>query len=50
MPFNYQLDEIEDPLYKLNPTTPRALAISNAVAKVLGIDVSAELSRVTASN
>jgi hypothetical protein len=50
MPFNYQLAEIEDPLSKVNLATPATLAISNAVAAVLGIDAAGEFSRAVADN
>ena len=50
MPFNYQLAEIEDPSSRLHHASQPILAISNAVAAVLGIDAGEEFSRAIASN
>lgn len=50
MPFNYQVKDLADPDSKVHQRTPEVLAISNAVAKVSGVDVGPELARITASN
>jgi hypothetical protein len=50
MPFNYQVTDMGDPRSKVHQTTPEVLAISNAVAKVSGINIGPELARITSSN
>jgi hypothetical protein len=50
MPFNYQLTDLANPQSKVHQTTPEVLAISNAIAKISGIDVGPELARISTSN
>jgi hypothetical protein len=50
MPFNYQVTDLADPSSKVHQTTPEILAISNAIAKVSGVNIGPELERITSSN
>jgi hypothetical protein len=50
MPFNYQVADMANPQSNVHQTTPEVLAISNAVAKVSGVNIGPELARITSSN
>jgi hypothetical protein len=50
MPFNYQATDLVNLHSRLHQATPEVLAISNAVARISGIDVGPELARITTSN
>ncbi|WP_020467737.1 hypothetical protein [Singulisphaera acidiphila] len=50
MPFNYQLGDLPDPQSRIHKTTPEILAMSNAIAASIGVDIGPELARIVGSN
>jgi hypothetical protein len=50
MPFNYQLSELADPTSNASTATPLKLAVPNAVARAIGLDLKPELDAIAQSN